>query len=139
MERLRTVVQAELHGHPADPTVETGGLGYDDPHKEYDLMVTMALSDSGYTKLGATAANRPLDLHPMPADVLDASGQGRGAHIAGEGDVLLKITANDIYVTEHVAHRVEHELSGDFTLRWAQTGAQRYNTNQPLSAPSPER
>ncbi len=133
MERLRTLASAELHGHPAAQGTETGELGYDDPHKEYDLKVTMALSDSGYTKLGADASNRPLDLHPMPADILDSSGQGRGAHIAGEGDVLLKITANDIYITEHVAHRVEHELAADFKLRWAQTGAQRYNTNQPLS------
>jgi Dyp-type peroxidase family len=133
MERLRTLVRAELHGHPANPALETGELGYEDPHKEYDLTILMALSDSGYTKLGATAANRPLDLHPMPADILDASQQGRGAHRPGEGDVLLKITANDIYVAEHVSHRIEHELSADFTLRWAQTGAQRYNTNQPLS------
>ena len=133
MERLRTIVRAELHGHPADPTVETGELGYEDPHKEYGLVITMALSDSGYTKLGATSANRPLDLHPMPADILDASEQGRGAHRPGEGDVLLKITANDIYVTEHVSHRIEHELSAEFSLRWVQTGAQRFNTNQPLS------
>jgi Dyp-type peroxidase family len=130
-ESLRGVVSAELHGTPADPSIETGELGYAEHHDTSDLMITFALSDSGYTKLGAAEDDRPIDLHPMPADILDGrQPEGGTAVNAGEGDVLLKIVSNDAYVTEHVLRRVQRDLSDDFTVLWAQTGLQRYDTYQ---------
>lgn len=130
MEALRSVIREELAGHPSDQSVETGELGYVPDHDDYMLLVTLAISTSGYDRLGASPERRPVDLQPIPADVLDPSGQSQGAEIAGEGDVLLHITSDDIYVVEHVLRRVEHELPTHFSVLWAQTGAQRYNTRQ---------
>lgn len=127
---LQAIVRAELAGKPAAADVETGELGFAAHHDDYRLRVTLAVSTSGYARLGAGADQRPIDIHPIPADVLDATGQGRGAEIAGEGDVLLHISSDDIFVAEHVLRRVEHELADRFTLVWAQTGVQRYNTRQ---------
>lgn len=66
----------------------------------------------------------------MPPDMLDASGGGAGAQFAGEGDLLLKVCSDDVFVVEHVLRRVEHELASAFQVLWVQTGAQRYNTRQ---------
>ncbi len=135
MERLRALVRAELHGEIADAATETGELGYQSVHSHPTLTVTVGLSSSGYDKLGATTSDqRPLDLHRMPADIIDSdtqiAGASRPAAFPGEGDVLLKISANDVFLTEHVLRRVEHELSADFTVIWVETGAQRYGTRQ---------
>lgn len=131
VERLREVVRLELQGDLAEPATETGELGY--PSGDYEdgqLTVTVGFSTDGYDKLAAPVERRPVDLQPIPPDMLDSSGQAQGAEVAGEGDVLLKIASNDIYVVEHVLRRVEHELSDVITVAWTQTGARRYNSRQ---------
>lgn len=128
LERLRDVIRAELQNDLADPATETGELGYDPKYDDRQLSVTVGFSSSGYQKLAVTL--QPRDLKPIPPDVLDSSGSGQGAEIVGEGDVLLKIASNDIYVAEHVLRRVEHELPDVFSVVWVQTGAHRYNTRQ---------
>ena len=130
MRALQAIVRAELAGKPAAPDVETGELGFAAKHDAYQLRVTLAVSTSGYDKLGAGPGERPIDIHPIPPDVLDATGQSRGAEISGEGDVMLHISSDDIFVAEHVLRRVEHELPERFTIVWAQTGVQRFNTRQ---------
>lgn len=129
LERLREVIRAELKNELANPSTETGELGFVD-YDDRQLSVTVGFSTSGYQKLDVPAERRPRDLQPIPPDALDFSGSGQGAEIAGEGDVLLKIASNDIYVVEHVLRRVEHELPDAFSVVWVQTGAHRYNTRQ---------
>lgn len=132
-EQLRALVRAELAGELAEQSTETGELGYSNHYDRYRLMITLGISSTGYDRLGAAAGDRPVDLHPMPADVVDPDGQGRPATVPGEGDLLLKVMSDDIFVTEHVLRRVEHELSAVLEVRWTQTGVQRYNTRSKLS------
>jgi Dyp-type peroxidase family len=130
VEALRSIVDAELDDRLADPLVETGEIGYEDRHDDYQLLVTFALSTSGYDKLAVPSAQRPIDLHPVPADVLNPLNPASGPEIAGEGDVLLHITSDDAFIVEHVLRRVEHELVTQLTVTWVQTGVQRYTTRQ---------
>jgi Dyp-type peroxidase family len=127
---LRTIVKAELAGHLAPLEIETGELGYDDPHEDYQLIVTLAISTSGYDRIGAAGDQRPIDLHPAPADVLNPLDPPTGPEIPGEGDLLLHIASDDAVIVEHVLRRVEHELAGQLAVAWAQTGVQRYTTRQ---------
>lgn len=130
VDALRLLVAAELAGNLAPTETETGELGFLEDHYEYRLLVTVGFSTIGYDKLGGTDADRPRDLQPIPPDVLDASGAAQGPEIAGEGDVIVHIAADDSFITEHVLRRIEHELAADFTVLWVQTGAQRYRTRQ---------
>jgi deferrochelatase/peroxidase EfeB len=129
LDRLRGVVRAELEDQLAAADSETGELGYGPSHDDYRLSVTVGFSASGYDRLAVPTDRRPADLRPIPADVVDATGAGRGAYLPGEGDVILKICSDDVFVAEHALRRVEHELAGDFTVVWAQTGAQRYGSH----------
>ena len=130
LESLRALVRAELEDELAPPESETGELGFQSNYDDYGLLVTVGISTSGYDRLGVPGERRPRDLQPMPPDMLDASGGGSGAQLAGEGDLLLKVCSNDVFVVEHVLRRVEHELASAFEVLWVQTGAQRYNTRQ---------
>lgn len=130
LEALRGVVEAELRNQLAAPDTETGELGFAAKYDDYGLVVTMGLSTAAYDKLGVQTQDRPQDLQPIPADLLDTSGANQGAKIAGEGDVILKICSDDIYIVEHVVRRIAHELSTHLQLVWAQSGVQRYNKHQ---------
>ncbi len=126
-------MHAELDDKLADPATETGELGYDARHGDYHLLVTFALSSSGYDKLAVPGDQRPIDLHSVPADVLNPTNPGAGPEVPGEGDVLLHIASDDAFIAEHVLRRVEHELAAQFTVIWVQTGVQRYTTRQKAS------
>lgn len=130
MEALRGVVRNELADELADPNTETGELGFESDYDDYELMITLALSTSGYNGLGATEEQRPVDLHPIPPDVVNAADPAAGAEVAGEGDALLHIASNDPYIVEHVLRRIEHELGAQFSVRWVQTGVQRFTDRQ---------
>lgn len=130
VDSMRGIVHAELSDKIAEPATETGELGYDTHHDDYQLIVTFALSSRGYDKLGVPPAQRPIDLHPMPSDVLNPTDPAAGPEIPGEGDVLLHIASDDAFVAEHVVRRVEHELAAQVTVAWVQTGVQRYTTRQ---------
>ena len=114
----------------ADQSIETGELGYDEHHDDHQLIITFALSTSGYERLAVPADQRPVDLHPMPADVLNPDDLSSGPEIASEGNVLLHVASDDAYIVEHVLRRVEHELAASFSVTWVQTGVQRYTTRQ---------
>jgi len=130
LEVLRGLIQAELEGTPASDDLETGELGFAKDHDTRSLMVTVGFSTLGYEHLGVAPDDRPRDLQPIPLDIVDSSGQNRGALQPGEGDLLLKICSDDIYVAEHVLRRVQHEGASQFQVVWAHTGVQRYNTRQ---------
>jgi Dyp-type peroxidase family len=130
LESLRALVRAELEDKLAPPESETGELGFQSNYEDYGLLITLAISTSGYERLGVPEERRPRDLQPMPPDILDSSGSATGAQSAGEGDLLLKVCSDDVFIVEHVLRRVEHELGTAFQMLWVQTGAQRYNTRQ---------
>lgn len=134
VDTLRDIAHAELADQLADqladPATETGELGYESHYDDHGLLLTFALSSSGYDKLGVPAAQRPIDLHPVPADVLNAPDPATGPEIAGEGDLLLHVASDDAFVVEHVLRRVEHELAAQFRGVWVQTGVQRFTTRQ---------
>lgn len=134
LESLRGMIRAELEDQLAAPEVETGELGYEPRHQDYGLTITVGFSTTGYEKLGVPSEQRPIDLQPLPPDLADNSGAGQGAVLPGEGDLVLKICADDIFVVEHVLRRVEHELTGQLAILWAQTGLQRFNTRQSQNA-----
>jgi deferrochelatase/peroxidase EfeB len=128
VEALRSLLQAELRDQLASPDTETGELGFTNGYDDYDLMITVGFSKPAYDKLGIATEARPQDLQPIPADLLDTTSAGQGPLLPGEGDVILKVCSDDIYVVEHVIRRVEHELAAHLQLVWAQSGVQRYNT-----------
>jgi Dyp-type peroxidase family len=130
LEALRSVVRAELQDQLAAPDTETGEIGFESGYDDRTLMITVGFSTSAYDKLAIPADARPVDLQPIPADLLDSSGANQGPLLPGEGDIVLKICSDDIYTVEHVLRRVEHELSSQFQIAWAQSGAQRYNLRQ---------
>lgn len=144
-ERLRNIVRDELHGQLADSQTETGELGFANVSQRGGLMITVGLSSSGYDKLGQPegSPHRPVDLHPMPDDVIDPDAQITGRepqppNLPGEGDIIVKIASNDVYITEHVLRRIQHELSSDFTVQWMVTGSNRYSTSQESHDPRKE-
>lgn len=129
VESLRALVRAELAGTieplgAADqPPAETGELGYLERHTTEHLTVTVGFSSSGYDRLGVAAADRPRDLVPIPwARLGDTPGD------AASGDLVLQICADDAFIVEHVARRIEHELAAQLTIVWSHTGNQRYGS-----------
>jgi Dyp-type peroxidase family len=130
IDALREIVRDELGDKIADPAVETGELGYESHYDDYQLIITFALSTSGYDRLAVPPDARPIDLHPAPADVLNPLDPNTGPEIIGEGDILLHVASDDAYIVEHVLRRVQNELTAQLAVTWVQTGVQRYTTRQ---------
>lgn len=133
VEQLRDLLAAELRSHLADttpssdknqPSAETGELGFDDGYDRYQLTITVGFAKSAYTALGVQEENHPQDLIPIPW------GQLADTNVAREdnGDILLQICSDSVYINEHVLRRVEHELAEAFTVAWTQPGSQRHTS-----------
>jgi deferrochelatase/peroxidase EfeB len=134
VEQLRAVEQRELRSDldaenettPKDvPPPETGELGFADNYDRRHLTITTGFSSTGYDKLAITGDERPQDLQPIPWNLL-----GDSPAQPDQGDIVLQICSDDIYVCEHVAHRIEHALRDRLTLLWTQIGSQRYSTRE---------
>lgn len=132
VEALRVVIQAELrsdldHTTPASskdqPSAETGELGFTDDYDRYHLTVTVGFGAGFYEKLGIPPEQRPQDLIPMPWDKLSDQPDK-----SDNGDILLQVCTNSVYLAEHVLRRVEEELSGRMAVAWTVAGAQRHNS-----------
>jgi len=109
----------------AQPSPETGEIGFADGFDRGHLTITTGFSSTAYDKLGVAAANRPQDLIPIPwAQLGDQPAQ------ANYGDIVVQICSDDPYVCEHALHRVLYGLSGQATLVWAQVGVQRYTSRE---------
>lgn len=135
VEALRGIVQAELHGDlpdetpetPADaPPPETGELGFDDRYYRYGLTVTVGFGAGALEKLGITETNRPRDLEAIPWEQLEDT----PPHISDNGDLVLQICSDSIYVNEHVLRRVEHELADQLKEVWCFMGHQRHTNRR---------
>jgi deferrochelatase/peroxidase EfeB len=107
------------------PSAETGELGFLDDYDRAFLTVTLGIGASGFDALGLAAEERPQDLIPIPWDQL-----GDAPTNPENGDLLLQICSDDIYVVEHVLRHIEEELGARLTAVWTQLGSQRYTTRQ---------
>jgi Dyp-type peroxidase family len=124
---LANTVEAELRSVLDPPEVETGELGFADDYDRAHLTVTLGISEAGYECLGIAAAERPTDLRSMPwSELVDADQVPAAAPT--DGDLVLQICADDLYICEHVLRRVQHDLASLFTVGSAFIGSQRYSS-----------
>jgi deferrochelatase/peroxidase EfeB len=132
VELLRELLRRELRsdlddtnpGSPKDqPSAETGELGFADGYDRYHLTINVGFSQTAYEKLGIPVDQQPQDLIPIPWAQLGDAPQN-----PDNGDVLLQICSNSVYINEHVQHRIEEELSGRLQLAWVVAGSQRHNS-----------
>lgn len=134
VEELRAIVHAELTSDleeidaSADGSQvarETGELGFKDRWDRQHLTITVGFSAAGYDALGLPAghADRPADLIAAPWAQF-----GDPVPPAGDGDIVVHVNSDNLYVTEHVLRRIEHTLTGRLEVSWAQWGAQRYGS-----------
>ena len=132
IEALRVLVHKELRSDldettPASskdvPSAETGELGFTDGYERYSLTITVAFAKTAYAKLGVPDTEHPQDLVPIPwAQLSDAPRK------TDNGDVLVQVCSDSIYVNEHVQRRIEEELGDRFAIAWVVAGAQRHNS-----------
>jgi deferrochelatase/peroxidase EfeB len=132
VEALRELVRKELRSDldettPASakdaPSAETGELDFSDGYDRYHLTVTVGFAKSAYDKLGVPAGEQPQDLVPIPWDEL-----GDAPQKAENGDIVLQVCSDSIYVVEHVQRRIEEELGDHLQVSWVVLGTQRYNS-----------
>lgn len=132
VEFLRELVRKELRSDldettpvsPKDqPSAETGELDFDDDYERYFLTINVAFAKSAYEKLGVPTEEQPQDLIPIPwVELGDAPAK------PDNGDILLQICSDSIYITEHVQRRIEEELGDRIAVAWVVAGAQRHTS-----------
>ena len=131
-EALRAVIEHELRSNldettPDSPkdalSAETGELGFVDGYDRYHLTVTVGFAKSYYDKLGVPAEEQPQDLRPIPWEKL-----GDTPVKPDNGDIVLQLCSDSIYMIEHVQRHIESDLGDQFTVAWSVAGTQRYNS-----------
>src|SRR5206468_3985765 len=98
LERLQEVVRHELRSELADPTSETGELGFQGGFDRYRLTITLGLGAGAFDRLGHAPNERPQDLQAIDWIALgDASADGsRQVRNAANGDLLLQVCSDSI-------------------------------------------
>jgi deferrochelatase/peroxidase EfeB len=154
LEALRGLVHNELRSQldplppdaPKDqPSAETGELGFADHYDRYHLTITVGLAKRAFELLGIAADEHPQDLRPIDwAKLGDEDPEaGKTVRRPDNGDVLLQVCTDSIYIAEHVVRRVEEELHEQFAVAWVVPGAQRHNSRAGRAArqegPRPDR
>jgi deferrochelatase/peroxidase EfeB len=134
LEHLRELQHRELRSDldettatsdKAVPSAETGELGFVDGYDRSFLTITIGLGKRAFELLGVAPDEHPQDLVPIPWQQL-----GDTPVKADNGDVLVQVCSDAVYINEHVLRRVQEELSDVFSLTWAVQGHQRYNSRQ---------
>lgn len=134
LERLRDLQHHELRSDLDDtnaqsdknaPSAETGELDFADGYDRAFLTITVGLADHAFELLSIPAEQRPQDLISIPWDKL-----GDTPETTANGDVLLQVCSDSMYINEHVLRRVEEELSDVLSVTWVVLGHQRYNSRQ---------
>lgn len=135
ISRLQQIVRRELRSDLDDqdaatvknlPSPETGELGFADNYDRAHLTITFGISKTGFDRLGIASDEHPQDLVPIPWAQLGDSPR----LTPDQGDLILQICSDDLYICEHTLRRVEEELGATLTATWTQIGAQRYTTRQ---------
>ncbi len=134
LERLRELQHRELRSDldettpQADKTLaspETGELGFSDGYDRSFLTITIGLGKHVFELLGVAPEDHPQDLEAIPWAAL-----GDAPTKSDNGDVLLQVCSDSVYINEHVLRRVEEELADAFSVAWVVQGHQRYNSRQ---------
>lgn len=129
---VRRELDSDLDDQNADtpkdgPSPETGELGFEDGYTRYFLTVTLGISKSGFEALGVPQELQPADLIPIPwSDLGDQPPTRPDGTTLPDGELILQICSDNEYINEHVARRIEEELSSSFTVTWSQAGVQRH-------------
>lgn len=132
IETLRELLRKELRSDlddtsPASPkdqsSAETGELGFTDGYDRYHLTINVGFSKTAYEKLAVPVDQQPQDLIPIPWAQLGDSPQK-----TDNGDILLQICSDSVYINEHVQRHVEEELGDRLQLVWVITGSQRHTS-----------
>jgi deferrochelatase/peroxidase EfeB len=132
LERLRELVHHEQRSDlddtnptsPKDqPSAETGELGFTDGYDRYHLTINVGFGKGCFDKLGIPADNQPQDLIEIPWQRL-----GDAPQKPDNGDVLLQICSDSVYINEHVQRRIEEELGDQLALAWTVQGSQRHTS-----------
>lgn len=134
LERLRTIQHRELRSDLDEttaesdknaPSPETGELDFTDGYDRAFLTITIGFAKSAFELLGTATDDQPQDLIAIPWDKLADTPE-----VPTNGDVLIQICSDSIYINEHVLRRVEEELADVFSIAWIVQGHQRYNSRQ---------
>jgi Dyp-type peroxidase family len=125
-EGLSALVERELSSQLDPPETETGELGFEDDYDRAHLTITLGISLAGYECLGVEASERPHDLRTIPWPQLVDEDQVPPQ--STEGDLVLQICADSLYICEHVLRRVQHDLGAQFGVLAAFIGSQRYSS-----------
>ncbi len=134
VEALRVIVHHELRSKldPQDatsardaPSPETGELGFADNYDRRHLTITLGFGRTAYEKLGTPPELIPQDLTPINWGQL-----GDSPSQPDQGDLLIQVCSDDLYICEHVVHHVEQDLRGSVELIWTLVGSQRYSTRE---------
>lgn len=134
LERLREVQHRELRSDLDDttpqsdktqPSAETGELGFGDGYDRAFLTITVGLGSRVFELLGVPVEERPQDLEPIPWAAL-----GDAPQKPDNGDVVLQVCSDAVYLNEHVLRRVQEELGDVASVAWVVQGHQRYNSRQ---------
>jgi deferrochelatase/peroxidase EfeB len=132
LERLRDVQRRELRSdldeltptsNKEAPSAETGELGVADGYDRAFLTITLGLAKRTFEMLGIPAEEHPQDLEDIPWEKL-----GDTPDTAENGDMLVQVCSDSVYVNEHVLRRVQAELSDILSVVWVVDGHQRYNS-----------
>jgi deferrochelatase/peroxidase EfeB len=132
IEKFRGLVHAELRSQLATETPvtakdaappETGELGFSDHYDRYHLTLTIGFGKGAYDKLGVAEANQPQDLRDIPWDLLHDT-----PDVPANGDLVVQICSDSMYVCEHALRRIEYEMSAELQLVWCLTGHQRHTS-----------
>ena len=131
VERLRDIHEREVKSdldkfdaaNKGIPSAETGELGFDDGYDRAHLTVTVGFAKGAYEKMGVPPEQHPVDLAPIPWSQL-----GDNPAKPDNGDLVLQVCSDSVYVNEHVLRRVEEELGDRLAVAWTVSGAQRYTS-----------
>jgi deferrochelatase/peroxidase EfeB len=125
LERLRALQERELRSDLDEPSLETGELGFEDGYDRAHLTVTVGFGKSTYELLGVPSEEHPQDLVAIPWSHL-----GDQPQRPDNGDLVLQVCSDSVYINEHVLRRVEEELGDQLQVTWVVQGHQRYNSRQ---------
>jgi deferrochelatase/peroxidase EfeB len=132
LDRLREVQRRELRSDLDElgtdksvPPAETGELGFADGYDRAFLTITVGFGKRVFELLGLPAEQHPQDLVEIPWNAL-----GDQPQVPANGDVLVQVCSDSLYINEHTLRRIQEELSDVLTLTWVVQGDQRYNSRQ---------